>query len=489
MSRAAAPAASSKSEAVHLEFNLGSRAHSDPIASKAPFRVLVIGDFSGHGARDDTAVLNPVRIDVDNFDEVLEHVAPRIEMPGSASALVFHSLEDFHPDHLFHAVPVFADIAAYAGRTPSTARLPAAPVAAESEADTLERLLGRTAPAPSERVGGIDLDALLRDAIAAHVVAVPDPNEEASRRATETTYAAAMRGLLHDPAFQHREALWRGLHRLVFGHDAGETLEIFILDVNRQGIAAEIESHRADLRNSSLYDVLVTRAHGGFGGAGYALIVCDYAFNAQRDDIELLAGLGALAAHSDALLLAAAEPALLGGTDFSSVQDPRCWEIPPGEGAVLWQALRECPQAPWLGLVMPRVIGRVPYGRRGEPIEVFDFEELRRSPAHADFLWLNGAFACAELLVAAFAARGWSMQPGDRLQLGDLPTALYDTDDGVVLKPCAETLLSDAAAAHVTGLGVMALLCHPARNVVRLARCQSIASPPTALAGRWDPVR
>jgi hypothetical protein len=56
--------------------------------------------------------------------------------------------------------------------------------------------------------------------------------------------------------------------------------------------------------------------------------------------------------------------------------------------------------------------------------------------------------------------------------------------DGPELKPCAEVYLSDAAAETVLAQGIMLFLSH--RNAVRLARFQSIADRPQALAGPWS---
>ena len=481
---------------MELEFTFGGRAPGNERDPDAPFRLLVFGDFSGRAGGALATSQKPLRIDADNFDAVMARLEPRLELTlgGRVTTLAFHSLDDFHPDRLVHAAAIFAEIRRRAdtGLAPADAAGGADPADDESDASTLERLLG-VAPAdsppavPARRIAGIDLDAMIRTAIAPQLT--PSTNTSAQLRARwlDEALGTALRELLHTPAFQQIEGRWRALRRLACEHGAGEALEVYVLDVAQQALARDIETHRADLRASSLYQLLVTDAHGRFGGQAYAAVLGAYEFGASAADIQLLAGVGAVAAHAGAPFVAAATPALLGGTAFSEREtEPQQWPGAGDGGAVLWQALRECPQAHWIGLVMPRIIGRVPYGGRGETIDAFPFTEFAATPAHKDFLWQNGAFAVGQLLTAAFAAAGWDMEPGDVLELEDLPSALYDTDDGPALKPVAEVHLSHASAAHLADQGVMALMSHRERNLLRLARFQSIADPTAALAGPWN---
>ena len=48
-----------------------------------------------------------------------------------------------------------------------------------------------------------------------------------------------------------------------------------------------------------------------------------------------------------------------------------------------------------------------------------------------------------ELIARAFQERGWSMEPGDLLDLEDLPAHIHEEDGERKLKPCAEVLLTD----------------------------------------------
>src|SRR5256885_16916977 len=81
---------------------------------------------------------------------------------------------------------------------------------------------------------------------------------------------------------------------------------------------------------------------------------------------------------------------------------------------------------------------------------------------------------------------GWSMRPGEVNQIDGLPLHVYQKDGELELKPPAEVLLTEGSAELLMELGLMPLLSMKGSDQVRLARFQSIADPPTALAGRWE---
>ena len=81
-----------------------------------PFRVLLLGDWSGRASRGGAAASGgtrrPVMIDRDNFDQVLAKmdVALHLALAGENAprlALRFNQLDDFHPDRIFEQVEIF----------------------------------------------------------------------------------------------------------------------------------------------------------------------------------------------------------------------------------------------------------------------------------------------------------------------------------------------------------------------------------------------
>ena len=92
---------------------------------------------------------------------------------------------------------------------------------------------------------------------------------------------------------------------------------------------------------------------------------------------------------------------------------------------------------------MPRFLLRLPYGKKTDRVEGFDFEEMPGVPGHGEYLWGNPAFALVRMLAEAFAGEGWDMRPGAHSEIDGLPLHVYEADGEKQLKPCAEVLLTE----------------------------------------------
>lgn len=483
-----------------------------------PFRVLIVGDFRGDGVRGEEFGLKSrtiVPVDIDSFERVLAGVAPRIDpavgMHGEdMQAITFATLDDFHPDALFARLDAFADLRRLRGRLLDADTFEAAAAALADEAadsgaagsgnrggdqateDTgtmFERLLGgRPATAdsgPAARGEGY-ATRLIERLIEPHIERGADPDRQRLLvAAVDDTIAGRMRAVLHDARFQRLEAAWRGLWWLVSGLETGPELQIHLLDASRDALTADLVRADGDIEATALYRLLVDHDADTPGGAGWSLLIGTGRFGPADPDLRLLAALGTVASHAGGPFVAEADPALLGAAVLADQPDPAGWTPPDAESEQRWHALRRSPVAPWLGLALPRVLLRLPYGSRGDPVEGFAFEEMAAAENHESLLWGSPAIACALLLGRSFAENGWDMEPGVGLDIDDLPAHTFTEDGETRLKPCAEVLLSHRAAESIMARGVMPVLSHRDRNAVRFVRIQSIADPPARLSGPW----
>ncbi len=492
--------------------------------AESPFRILVMGDFSGKGPRAEAGRLEDrplIPVDIDNFDRAIARVAPRAAISFESSdvgaqEIAFGALDNFHPDALAPKLEVFRELrrlreqlldpatfeetAAAMTREAEQAQAaapddepsPAPDAAPEDPGATFERLLGRRVEPGTEAGGPTAAQTgatreLIERLVEPHLVRGADPERQRLLvAAVDDGLAREMAAVLHDPAFQTLEATWRGLYWLASSLETGEELTIHLLDASKLDLAADIGAAGADLAASVLYRKLVEQGAEEPDGEPWALIVGDYRFGPAEEDLRLLAALGAIASRAGGPFLAAADPALLGCRSLAETPDSADWTGLDPETEEGWQMLRRSAAGPWIGLALPRVLLRLPYGRQTDPIEAFAFEELPGVREHEAYLWGNPAFACALLIGQAFQDTGWELQPGDRLDLADLPAHSYTEEGESRLKPCAEVLLSQRAAEAVLARGVMPLLSHRNANAVRLMRFQSLADPPTALAGPWS---
>ena len=486
-----------------------------------PIRILLIADLAGRENRGLPAEKSlsdriPARVDVDNFEDLLRRMAPAVSLAvgaGENSAeqqsldIEFRELDDFGPEALYQNLGLFqslrnlrqrlldpatydeaADFMKRGTETASDAvdELPVKPQGSAEAGSQFEQLLGgtpvrETAAGQSARSA---IDRLVGSIVAPHIEKAVDPQQAQLLSAVDDSVSEQMRHLLHHPDFQSLEAVWRGVHDLVTSLETGEELQIFLLDVTRSELLADFRAANGQLDRSGLYRILVEKGLHTPGGLVWSLLVGNFEFGTADNDLALLAGMGAIASQAGAPFLAAAKPELLGCPAIHEAPDPHDWQL-DDEAEQAWAALRRLPVARSVGLALPRVLARLPYGKEADEIDLFTFEEVTGADDHARYLWGNPALSCAKLAAMSWLEAEALCEPGELLDLSDLPACTYLDEGERKLMPCAETLLSERAADHIASHGIMPIMSYRDRNSARLLRFQSIASPPAGLRGAW----
>jgi type VI secretion system protein ImpC len=469
-------------------------------------RILVLGDFSGD-ARERSRPLaerRPVRIDVDNFDEVLSRLAPRVASPaagpsGKATIIELHSLDEFHPDHLYRTLPVFAALRDLRGRlldpktfheaaetlgviSPEVAGQKAEerpePAGSENDVVALGLLPGTSDRGSSSRRGATDdeFHEWINQIVASHLVPAADPSQSVYLASIDEAIADLMRRVLHDRSFQAIEAAWRGLARLARGLTWDDAPHVFLLDVSKGELAADIDRAGDDVRTSAVFRLLVDDPVSEFGEEPWSLLMGNYTFGLEPADMKLLAVMGAIASHAGGPLLAAACPETIGCRQLSDLPEPSAWTV-TAEDRKRWQALRASPVAAWLGLAMPRVLLRAPYGSASDPIEEFAFEEITDPRRKEDLLWGNPALACTIVAGRLFGRGGRpAVLAGPGGEIEDLPVYIYKEAGHSEMMPCAEVRLTDRSAEAILDAGIMPLVSHKNQNLVAVPRLRQLQS-------------
>ena len=145
-----------------------------------------------------------------------------------------------------------------------------------------------------------------------------------------------------------------------------------------------------DLRNypdakwdqSPLFKKLYEQEFGQLGGEPYGCLVGDYYFDHSAPDVRLLRDLGKIAAVGALPRSSRApRPTLMGMDSWTELSNPRdlskIFETPD---YAAWKSLRDSENSRYVGLCMPRVLAREPYGAKTLPVEEFAFEETDRRP-------------------------------------------------------------------------------------------------------------
>ncbi len=510
-----------------MEFEFGSAGGNKPQRKESsPFVMLVLGNFAGNtreANHPDPALLMqiPIRqVDIDNIDQLWSIFEPALvlDIAGNRVELAPRDLDDFHPDQLFHQLPLFSELRQLRKRLldPVTSAEALAEVTASSPApeasdqsdqvtederaqgeaesgnQMFERLLGErpeqatTASTPAVSTQS-KLDSFLQRVVGPHVVYELDPKAETAVDAVDLAIAASMRNILHHPDFQQLEGAWRSLYNLIQESEFGEELQLKVCSVSKEELLAGLPASAESMADSGLYQLLVGRFRRAADDDGFSVLLCNYSFGGDANDVALLATLGTLAEEHDAAIIAAAESELIGAFDLA--QQPAANEWSKADNP-FWNQLRESLVAGRIGLVLPRILGRLPYGRNVEEIDSFDFEELDVGNGdaieHESFLWVNPILACGKLLAQSFTEYGWGMSPDKNTDIGGLPAYSYEADGEQKLKPCAELLLPERSAEAILERGIMPIVSFRNQDMARLLRFQSIASPLKPLAGPWD---
>ena len=462
-------------------------------------RVLIVGDVMGASAAEAPPVdQRPiVGISVEAFDDVFARYMPSVALPalGLQAPLTFEALDGFHPDKLFESVGIFDRLRTLRQRlqNPSTFAAAADELRLDAPADfsrpsadsapvptgapeekpgaLLDRLLGTKSRLPSTPQesnpsrAAAGLDTYIRSLVAPHIVAGDDPRLPQFLSAVDAAIADTMRSLLHEAAFQRLEATWRGIQWLLArtGEIDEGNLEVSLLHLTREELIVQAHPDSAlDLR-------LEPR---GADATPWSLILADFAFGPSEGDMETLRNLGKLLGRLGIPMVAASQGALVGCDGASAEADPRNWTGLSVDVARLWDEVRTMPEGRFLGLTWPRLILRLPYGKKSDPIEAFEFEEMPADHAHEDYLWGTGAFAAALTMVRTYLGRSDGLE-GD---IGDLPAFTYMDHGEPALKPCAEFNITERAVDRVLAHGIMPLVSYRNRNAVRLIRLQSIGA-------------
>jgi type VI secretion system ImpC/EvpB family protein len=442
------------------------------------FVLGVLGDFGGR--RRDIQERRFVGIDRDNFDAAIAKLGVMVELPRT---IAFATLDDFHPDRLVERVPRLAALLTARSKPPEAARTEARDTRAEAREvqGILDRILGEIgiSPASGRRPSDPALERLVREITEPHVDRTDYATRARWQEGVDRLLSEEMRAVLHHPRFQAVEAAWRGLYALVKDTETGPELAIRVLDLPQTELAAHLA--QAGVPEESRFASLLCEEAETPGGTPYAAFVADYAFGPDDKDLATLDAIARVAARAGAPFIAGVRPGLLGLTDFSELGEPEVRRRL--EGAPGWQRFRRSPAAGQVALCLPRLLLRLPYGPRSEPVQAFTFDEGLTTQDHARYLWGNAALAFGRVLTRAFERDAWDLVPGADPWLRGLPLHVYREDGEPRAVPCAEVLMTEATIARVAAEGLMPLAAVRDRDEACFCAVQTVGGGRLAVGG------
>jgi type VI secretion system ImpC/EvpB family protein len=335
---------------------------------------------------------------------------------------------------------------------------------------------------------------------------VPDRSEITAKLSRDIAriddlISTQLNAILHHRRFQKLEASWRGLQFLVGGLPEGDAIKIRVLNISWQELTQD-QDRALEFDQSQLFRKVYESEFGHPGGEPFGVLLGDYEIYHRPSedhpfagDVETLGKIGSVAAAAFAPFIAGVHPSFFGLDHYSELERPlnlpRTFEQLE---YLKWRSLRQTEDSRFVGLVLPRVLIRLPYGPRGSVDAGIGFREDVGGADRSNYLWANAIYAFGSILLRAFAASGWLAdirgvrqgkgEGGKRICLEDaglvtgLPVHSFMTDrDGLAYKCSTEVIITDEQEKGLDDLGFIPLChCHDTEYSAFYA-CSSIQKP------------
>lgn len=289
--------------------------------------------------------------------------------------------------------------------------------------------------------------------------------------------------VLHHQEFQALESTWRGLHYLVHQSETGENLKIRVLNVSKRDLFKDLEK-AAEFDQSALFKKIYEEEYGQLGGQPYGMLVGDYEFGRSAEDVSLLKMISNVAAAAHAPFISAASSKMFNFDSFTELSNPRdLAKIFDSVEYAQWKSFRESEDSRFVGLTLPHVLGRLPYGANFKKVDEFNFEEFVDGKDHDKYLWMNAAWAYASRMTDAFSKYGWfarsrGVEGGGKVE--GLPVHTFPTDDGDIAMKCpTEIAVTDRREFELSNLGFLPMLHAKGTDYAVFMGAQSCQKPKT----------
>lgn len=287
--------------------------------------------------------------------------------------------------------------------------------------------------------------------------------------------------ILHNASFQKLEGSWRGLKHLMDQSETGTMLKIKVLNVSKKELLKDLQ-RAPEFDQSALFKKVYEEEYGVFGGAPFGALVGDYEFGKHPEDIELLEKISNVAAAAHAPFLSAASPDMFNLPSYTSLDAPRdLAKIFDTTEYAKWKSFRASEDSRYVGLCLPRTLGRLPYGKDTKPVEGFAYEEKVDGTDHSKYLWMNAAYSMATRLTNSFSQFGMCVAvrgvEGGGLVEG-LPVHNFYTDEGDVAMKCpTEVPITDRREKELADLGFVPLVHCKGTDYAAFFSVQSAQKP------------
>ena len=286
--------------------------------------------------------------------------------------------------------------------------------------------------------------------------------------------------VMHHEEFQAVESLWRGVKSLVDKTDFRQNVKIELLSMSKEELRQDFEDS-PEIIQSGLYKHAYIDEYDTPGGEPIAALISAYEFDASAQDVALLRNISKVSAAAHMPFIGSAGPKFFlkeSMEDVAAIKD--IGNYFDRAEYIKWKSFRDTDDARYIGLVMPRVLGRLPYGPDTVPVRSFNYVEEVKGPDHDKYLWTNASFAFASNMVRSFINNGWCVQirgPQAGGAVQDLPIHLYDLGTGNQVKIPSEVMIPETREFEFANLGFIPLSYYKNRDYACFFSANSAQKP------------
>jgi type VI secretion system protein ImpC len=345
---------------------------------------------------------------------------------------------------------------------------PTQAAASATETTLLDSIVeqSKVARSDTERVRAKDIiSELVREVLSGTVVMSDNLSATLDARVAEidALISQQLSVVMHHPDFQKLESTWTGLHYLCKHTSTGSMMKIQVFNATKKELIKDFKT-AIDFDQSALFKKVYEEEFGTFGGAPFGTLIGDFEISRQPEDMYFVEQMSHVSAASHAPFISAASAELFGLETFTDLGKPRdLSKVFDTVDYAKWRSFRASEDARYVGLTVPRFLGRLPYNPKdGTTTEGFNYVEEVDGTDHSKYLWVNAAYAMAARLTSAFETYGWcaairGVEGGGLVE--DLPTHTFKTDDGEVALKCpTEIAITDRREKELSDLGFMPLV-------------------------------
>jgi type VI secretion system protein ImpC len=273
--------------------------------------------------------------------------------------------------------------------------------------------------------------------------------------------------VMHHDEFQRIEGVWRGLKSLVDKTDFRQSVKLELLDLSKDELRQDFEDS-PEIIQSGLYCQTYIAEYDTPGGEPIAAVISAYEFDASAQDVALMRNISKVSAAAHMPFIGSAGPKFFlkdNMEEVAAIKD--IGNYFDRAEYIKWKSFRDTDDSRYIGLVMPRVLGRLPYGPDTVPVRSFNYVEEVKGPDHDKYLWTNASFSFAANMVKSFINNGWCVQirgPQAGGAVKDLPIHLYDLGTGNQVKIPSEVMIPETREFEFANLGFIPLSYYKNRD-------------------------